>query len=685
MWHLVYSYNLMVSFKEKEFVIERSSWQLLLYAESMQMSALVSATSGDLNWEKDYLQIKPQLEEVLHKIPELLPSEDVQKIVEEIDANLEVIKEIEKEAFNLVSRGEKDKAYKLLSGWEYTKRRMEFFSRTRDLTQLIQQRLEERTSFDTTRLAILVVVLGIGGLFLCWDTTIRIWRDQVRKKQDAEEKISLLLNNSGQGFMLADESLLIDPNYSLECENIFGRNVAGDTLPELLYPEDGYDRQHFAGSLQMLMQEDDEFLRENIVSLLPERFYVNEKYILVEYRLVSSTQIMLIITDITEKVFLEQEVRDEHKRLSFVVSALENKNELLDSIREYEQFIDMLTPEKKGGVTGEAADLDLTFRKVHTFKSVFMQFEMPYTPEELHLAEENITKILKNKDTSCSVQDEDIISREPLELALENDKKLLGETLGSSFVQDTKKISVPESRLVEMQDKVQQMLKMQEQQTELHEELGNLLKKLKGIRYVELKALLNKHSKFIQQLADRCDKQLHPLEISGDNVLVDPYEFDSFIKSLVHVFRNSLIHGIEEPEERLEKGKPENGLVQCSIESLPESIVLCIKDDGRGIDTGRLSDKLLSTEVFTRDYLESLTENELLQYIFHPGISTSAVADEYCGRGVGLDAVAVEVHNMGGTVKVYSKKDEGSVFTFYLPGQGEPDGLINLIKEAAFG
>lgn len=65
LWHLVYSYNLMVSFRDREFVIERSSWQLLLYAETMQMSALVGATSGDLKWEKTYLEIQPKLQEVL--------------------------------------------------------------------------------------------------------------------------------------------------------------------------------------------------------------------------------------------------------------------------------------------------------------------------------------------------------------------------------------------------------------------------------------------------------------------------------------------------------------------------------------------------------------------------------------------------------------------------------------------
>ncbi|MCA1742817.1 MAG: GGDEF domain-containing protein [Desulfovibrionales bacterium] len=191
LWHLIYSYNLMVSFKEREFVIERSSWQLLLFAESMQMSALVSATSGDLNWEKTYQEIEPRLQEVLHKIPELLPSTEVKEIVQEINGHLEVIKEIEKEAFRLVSRGEKDKAYMLLSGWEYTKNRMDFSDRTWDLTELIQKRLQERTSFDTTRLAILLVLGGLGVLVLSWVITIRIWRVQVRNKQEAEEELAL--------------------------------------------------------------------------------------------------------------------------------------------------------------------------------------------------------------------------------------------------------------------------------------------------------------------------------------------------------------------------------------------------------------------------------------------------------------------------------------------------------------
>ena len=113
LWHLVYSYQLMFFFRKREFVIERSSWQLLLYAESMQMYALVAATSGDINWERNYLQTKPHLENVLQKIQELMPSPEVEKIVEEINKHLTVINVMEEEVFSLLKRGEKREAYNL--------------------------------------------------------------------------------------------------------------------------------------------------------------------------------------------------------------------------------------------------------------------------------------------------------------------------------------------------------------------------------------------------------------------------------------------------------------------------------------------------------------------------------------------------------------------------------------------
>ena len=671
LWHLVYSYQLMVSFREREFVIERSSWQLLLYAESMQMYALVAATSGDINWERNYLETRPQLENVLQKIQELMPSQEVEKIVEEINEHLTVINELEEEVFSLLKRGEKREAYNLLSGWEYTKNRMDFSDRTRDLTELIQKRLQERTAYDTTRLAVLLVLGGLGVLVLSWVITLRIWRMQVRKKQEAEENISLLLNNSGQGFMLADENLLVDPNYSLECENIFGPRVAGNSLPDLLYPEGGYDREHFAGSLRMLMQEEDDFIQDNIISLLPEQLYVNHKYLKLQYRLISSTQIMLIITDITEKVLLEKEIQEEHKRLSFVVSALENKNDLLETLREYENFLEESRKQQKGDKPSTGPEIDQLFRKVHTFKGVFMQYEMPYTPEALHSVEQGLAEAARGRVEACSTPGSgELLPGQWLLQVLSRDKQVLVDSLGKGFLDSAREVSVSEDSLAGMESKAQELLESHAVPEQVQQGLSQLLYSLKKLRYKSLQLSLGKYARFVQQMADRSGKLLHPLHIQGDDIYFDPRVFNPFIKSLVHVFRNAVAHGIEDPEERLEKGKPESGQIQCRIENTPEGFVLSISDDGSGVDLEGLREKLRESGAYSLEELGLMDEKELLMQIFTPGVSTAAEADKCRGRGVGMDAVSAAVEALGGSIEVKSAADLGTEVVFYLPGQG---------------
>ena len=190
-WHLIFSFSVLNSFKNEELAIERASWKLLLYAETMKMATHISAASGDLKWESTYETTKPKIEEVLQEVPKLIKAANVKAVIENIQSHLKNISRIEKQSFDLVSRGKKKEAVTLLSGWEYTKNQLRLTNYTKELVGLMQKRINQKISFQKRQSSILFfVVLGCFILLIVtWAATIGFWRVKVKEKQEMEEEL----------------------------------------------------------------------------------------------------------------------------------------------------------------------------------------------------------------------------------------------------------------------------------------------------------------------------------------------------------------------------------------------------------------------------------------------------------------------------------------------------------------
>ncbi|GEM_PF-3369495 len=672
-WNLLFSYNTVNSFKNRELAIERNSWKLLLYAETMKMATRLSAASGNLKWKKTYSNTKPRLKQVLQEIPALVPSKEIQRKIKEIRTYLENISKIETRAYDLVSRGKKEEAVTLLAGWEYTKNQNKFNNATKELVNIIQSRIKNKTSFQKSQTLVFVFfTLGcLAILTLAWSVTIKLWRNNLKRRKEAEEKISQLLNNSGQGFMLIDEDLRVDPNYSRECINMFLTDVGREKIQDLFYPEQSFQKEHFAKTISNLLEEEDDLKRETIISLLPGSFFINNKYLQVEYRLLANRQIMLIITDVTEKIQLEQKIEREHKRLSFIVSALENKNELISSISEYEDFIHREFALLIHGSQGIEEKLNAIFRKTHTFKGTLNQYEFPYSPELLHQIEKTLSDIIHNNKEMDVQNLEQLFPKEDLQYALDRDKAILEESLGSEFLSGFKEITVPAESFLQLQRDLEDILRNPESMQQMQVSLRGLLNRIKRLRFSNLKDLLAKYSKYLNQLSTRLEKSIYPLEISGKDVYVDPNDFRPFVQSLVHIFRNSLAHGIEDPDFRIDMDKEEEGLIYCKIEQNDAGFSLCIGDDGQGIDREALRAKVLESGIYTERQLDMLTEQEFFGLIFSANLSSKNDSDSLSGMGMGLNAVREEAHKLNAEIEIYSKKSRGTEFRFYFPLSAE--------------
>ena len=136
---------------------------------------------------------------------------------------------------------------------------------------------------------------------------------------------------------------------------------------------------------------------------------------------------------------------------------------------------------------------------------------------------------------------------------------------------------------------------------------------------------------------------------------------------LTHMVRNSCDHGLEDTEGRSAAGKPDKGVVTLNAFHEGGHIIIQIADDGRGLNMGRIREKIISNDLATAGDLENMTDQQIQQFIFAAGFSTAAKVTNVSGRGVGMDVVRTNVEKIGGTVELKSVEGKGSTFTIKIP------------------
>jgi two-component system chemotaxis sensor kinase CheA len=182
-----------------------------------------------------------------------------------------------------------------------------------------------------------------------------------------------------------------------------------------------------------------------------------------------------------------------------------------------------------------------------------------------------------------------------------------------------------------------------------------------------VKNLIGVYDSAILETAQKLGKKILPLKIEGGETKVDTTKLAPLMTNLIHAFRNSVDHGLEFPHERRELGKKEEGLIQINIkrkESVDGNYLsIVISDDGRGINTARLKEKLLENG----QSVEGLSEFEIHQRIFDDNLSTAETITDLSGRGVGMSAIKEAVEHLGGKIWVESRHSEGTQTYIKIP------------------
>ncbi|MCX7814173.1 MAG: chemotaxis protein CheW [Tepidimonas ignava] len=198
---------------------------------------------------------------------------------------------------------------------------------------------------------------------------------------------------------------------------------------------------------------------------------------------------------------------------------------------------------------------------------------------------------------------------------------------------------------------------------DLERNTRDLQESVMSIRMIPMSVVFNRFPRMLRDLATKLGKKVE-LVTHGEATELDKGLIEKITDPLTHLVRNSCDHGIELPAERIAKGKPEVGTITLSAAHQGGSILIEVRDDGRGLSRDKLLRKAREKGIPCSD---DMSDQEVWQLIFAPGFSTAEVVTDVSGRGVGMDVVKKNIHALGGTVEIDSAEGYGMSVKVRLP------------------
>jgi chemosensory pili system protein ChpA (sensor histidine kinase/response regulator) len=243
---------------------------------------------------------------------------------------------------------------------------------------------------------------------------------------------------------------------------------------------------------------------------------------------------------------------------------------------------------------------------------------------------------------------------DPLEL----DRYSSIQQLSRAFAESISDVGSIEGLLENLTREAQNLLL---QQSRVVNELQNGLMRT---RMVPFQRHVQRLSRLVRQVATDTGKRAE-LAVIGASGELDRQVLERMLPPFEHMLRNSVVHGIETPQERLARGKPENGTIRVGLHREGSEMVIVLEDDGRGIDVNAVREKAKQRGLIQAGKV--LSDEEALQLILEPGFSTATTITQHAGRGVGMDVVVNEIKKLGGALFTESEFGKGVKFTIRLP------------------
>ena len=457
-----------------------------------------------------------------------------------------------------------------------------------------------------------------------------------------------LLGNLSQGYLTFNKEGVIFEGATKITEELLQANLFESEIKKIKVWDILFKNQNKREVLKKWIDKifEGKFSFRDLNQLAPKSFEGNKnKNIVLEFRPIYEegsrrkiNKVIMIASDKTHEVKLKKQLERDKESTEFINKCLQNPLEFVDLIFDSTTLIHEFN-HKKNDDKGEL------FRNFHTLKARFGQFSL-----------RSLTTSINNIETAISEEDfEEVkVSVRNFDLALKDFVKK-----NRLIVEAANKFLVDEGNAVQVSEIIEKA-----QNFEAIDQYIDFVKNEYLLSDIKIK--FERYIPLANEIAERQGKSLD-FKISGDKILVDTHRYSNFINSSIHLFRNMVDHGIESEDERVEKTKPQKGNINVSFKTNGNTFEIVLKDDGQGVDPDKIRGKALEKGLKSKEELSKIKNEEIIDMIFLPGLSTKEEVTEVSGRGVGMDAVRDEVEKLNGEISVKSKVDEGTTFTIKLP------------------
>lgn len=501
-------------------------------------------------------------------------------------------------------------------------------------------------------------------------------QERTRQLNEANAFMSAMINSLDQGLVVFDQNLKILPIYTKASTQLFHQEPANKTFSQLLGKTSEEDVQTLQQWAQITFNNVIPF--ESAVGLAPDHIKFGQNVESEDFQQVqinyypmknSSDEIQNIVavaTDKTSTVVSEYQFKKQEAYVQMILKILRSKSSFYSFIEEVENVFQNF--KNCYNEDDNSINIELAMMLFHTLNGGFGLFRLFELQKEARANEQFIIDSKPNLDEILPQFAEELTIRiKTLRKNFYAKLAELDETLGTNF--STRKVvkEVSDDKLKDFHKNLKNYL------SELESNLGQKLEFLKLIKEFETEFIMIPMVDFVKpyeelciKTAEKLGKEIAPLTIINGDEKLNPEKFQEFFNVLIHLFRNSIDHGIEFPHKRHENGKPTTGHISVSLEKiLNDSYIITIEDDGAGINTERVRQKL--KEIDPQNNYDHESDKEIIYHIFDPFFSTKEEVTELSGRGVGMSAIKEVVDRLNGTIEIETHLNKGTRFVFNLP------------------
>ncbi len=477
-----------------------------------------------------------------------------------------------------------------------------------------------------------------------------------QKVKEKVQSIRSILESIELGIFTIGNDHKIAPEYSQFMNNLFpNKNIAGQTLEQLLFTKGNISSDKISQTISAIdfsLGEDEIVFEANRDSLVKGLDFELEKDDMHHWELDwnaiitegTTERLLVSIKDVTSVQRLRAKAKDQEKELEYISEIINvDESKAQNFFTSCHNFMKENRRLLSDAFEYDSEVLKILFINAHTMKGAARALHMSHLSEIIHEWEQYLASVQSNQELWSKDTAFDFHNRSYDELKMY--EKINFERLGRQRNQ--------QSKIILDTEQAESLLSFFDRHNELATDSTpvTIYRLIHSQLFTPVKSSIYEASYSLQSLSRDLQKSEPELRVKGDNVSLSKNGQEVLRNCLVHLFRNSMDHGIEASTERLQYNKPEHGHIDINLHVQDNKLQIEYHDDGRGLDLTSIAELSKIRGLISRE--DKCADEDIAMLIFESGFSTTQIVSQISGRGVGMGAIKQYLSEIGGSISIY--------------------------------